>query len=787
MPNPPFRPALLLTALLACAPLAPLPALAQPAPPSQTLDFTIAAGPLGPALNQFARRAGIYLGGAGALTEGRQTPGLNGRYTVEQGLAQLLSGAGLEARESAPGRYVLHPIAGTATLEPVTVTGAHDAAGAFVAEDSVSATKTDIPLMETPRSVSVVTRAQLDARGVVTMPEAVRYSAGVGTGSAGFDPRFDQISIRGFPVNTTGDYLDGLRQTPGSYAYFRTDPYALERVDIVKGPMSVLYGQGTPGGLVNRVSKRPLDEPLREIMVMGGTKDRKQVAFDIADHFNEEGTARFRLTGLTRRGDHDRMIADDRDVFAPAFDFKLGDKTTLTVLGQYIRDETDANVGMYTDENGKVTHIRVSDPRYDRQRQTQYQLGYELAYRHDDALTLRQQVRYGHIDLDARYLSGAGLQPGTRLLNRNAWSVESSVQNVLVDNNAQVRVDTGNAKHQFLAGFDYQRLNWDQGVGLLATGYPALDLDNPKYGYVPGPTPPYNLVSVDQRNTQYGVYLSDQVSIGNWRLNLGGRYDIAQLHSQDRLNGGDPTRKKDNAFTWQAGALYLSDSGLAPYVSYVTSFAPNTSLDAAGKPLDPTHGAQIEAGVKYQPQGSHSYVTLAAYQIKEKDAVRVVPATPYSELAGGIRSRGVELEAVAQLQTGLQLVANYSYNRGKVTDSNNPAEIGKTPSYQPRHSAAMWLDYRLPQGPLAGLGLGAGVRYVGSSYGNAQNTMHNDASTLFDLALSYEPGYQHPALKGWMAMLSVQNVADKETTVCDGGYCYLGVGRQIMGSLRYRW
>ena len=143
-------------------------------------------------------------------------------------------------------------------------------------------------------------------------------------------------------------------------------------------------------------------------------------------------------------------------------------------------------------------------------------------------------------------------------------------------------------------------------MGLLATGYPALDLDNPKYGYVPGPTPPYNLVSVDQRNTQYGVYLSDQVSIGNWRLNLGGRYDIAQLHSQDRLNGGDPTRKKDNAFTWQAGALYLSDSGLAPYVSYVTSFAPNTSLDAAGKPLDPTHGAQIEAGVKYQPQGSHS-------------------------------------------------------------------------------------------------------------------------------------------------------------------------------------
>lgn len=372
------------------------------------------------------------------------------------------------------------------------------------------------------------------------------------------------ISIRGFPVNTSGDYLDGLRQTPGSYAYFRTDPYTLERVDIVKGPMSVLYGQGTPGGLVNRVSKRPLDEPLREIMVMAGTKDRKQVAFDIADQFNEEGTARFRLTGLTRRGDHDRMIADDRDVFAPVFDFKLGDKTTLTLLGQYIRDETDANVGMYTDENGKVTDIRVSDPRYDHQRQTQYQMGYELAYRHNDALTLRQQVRYGHIDLNARYLSGAGLQPGTRLLNRTAWSVESTVQNVLVDNSAQLRLNTGDVGHQVLVGFDYQRLNWDQGVGYLANGYPALNLDNPQYGYVPGPTPPYNLVSVDQRNTQYGVYVSEQASVGKWRLNVGGRFDMAKLHSQDRLNGGDPTRKNDNALTWQTGALYLSDSGLAP-------------------------------------------------------------------------------------------------------------------------------------------------------------------------------------------------------------------------------
>jgi len=673
-----------------------------------------------------------------------------------------------------------------ATLDAVTVYGLGDAAAPFVAEDSASAAKSALALIETPRAVSVITRAQLDARGVVTMPEAVRYAAGVTTGRFGFDPRFDQIAIRGFAVNTTGDYLDGLRQTPGSYAYFHTDPYALERIDIVKGPMSVLYGQGTPGGLINRVSKRPTDAPLREIRLMGATHDRKQFAADVADQLNAQGTARFRLTGLTRRGEHERMVADDRDMVAPVVEFKLGEQTTLTWLGQYIRDETDTSVSFYN-ENGSVTDIRVSDPDYDHQRQTQYQLGYELAWRPSDAVTLRQRLRYGNIRLAARYLSGAGLQPGTRILNRSAWSIESRLHNVQIDTQAQWTFALGGAQHRLLGGFDYQYLAWDQGVGYLPDGYPPLDLDNPQYGGVTGPTPPSNTVSVDQHNAQHGIYLSQQTRAGNWRFNLGGRYDTTRLHNQNRLSGAAATRKRDHALTWQVGALYLSDSGLAPYVSYATSFNPNTSLDINGDPLDATHGAQIEAGVKYQPPGGRSALTAAVYQIKEKDAVRTVPGMPYEELAGFIRSRGIELEAQLDLPSNLQLIASYSYNRSKVTASNDPMEVGKTRGSPARHTAALWLDYRLPQGSLAGLGLGAGARYVGSTYGNVYNTMHNRAATLFDAALSYEAGGLHPALKGWTAMLRVNNVNDKKVQVCDGGFCYLGQGRQVMGSVRLRW
>jgi len=707
-------------------------------------------------------------------------------YTFSTLLTCILCVSMSAAAQSDPVDPASQPAAATATLDAVTVYGLGEAAAPFIAEDSVSATKSALTLIETPRSINVITRAQLDARGVVTIPEAVRYAAGVTTGRAGFDPRFDQIAIRGFVVNTTGDYLDGLRQTPGSYAYFHTDPYTLERIDIIKGPMSVLYGQGTPGGLVNRVSKRPTDAPLREIVLMGATHDRKQFAADIADQFNAQGTARFRLTGLVRRGEHDRMIADDRAMVAPVVDFKLSEDVTLTLLGQFIRDETDTNVGLYTEGN-KVTDIRVSDPYYDHQRQTQYQLGYELAWRHSDALTLRQHLRYGDIRLDARYLSGAGLQPGTRMLNRSAWSIHSNLHNVQIDTRAQWTFELGGAQHQLLSGFDYQYLAWDQGVGYLPSGYPALDLDNPHYGGVTGPTPPYNTVSVDQHNAQHGIYLSQQTRAGNWRFNLGGRYDTTRLHNQNLLSGAAPTRKRDHAFTWQAGALYLSNSGLAPYVSYATSFNPNTSLDINGDPLDATHGAQIEAGLKYQPTGSRSALTLAVYQIKEKDAVRTVPGMPYQELAGSIRSRGIELEAQLDLPSNLHMIANYSYNRSKVIASNDPMEVGKTRGYPARHTAALWLDYRLPQGPLAGLGLGVGARYVGSSYGNVYNTMHNRAATLLDAALSFEPEHLHPALKHWTVMLRVNNMDDKKVQVCDGGFCYLGPGRQVMGSVRLRW
>lgn len=790
----PFAAPLLIPALavtLAGTTLAPQAALAQApaAHPMQTTSFRIAAGPLGMALHEFAQAAGIYIGTSGSLTEGRSSPGLQGHYAIEQGLAVLLAETGLEARRTGPGRYVLSPRTDVGALAPITVTGGletNDPAQTFIVTTGATASKTDTPLQETPRSVSVVTRAQLDARGAMSLPEAVQYTAGVTTNNAGFDPRFDQISIRGFSVNTKGDYLDGLRQTPGIYATPRTETYLLEQIDVIKGPMSVLYGQGTPGGLVNRVSKQTSAAPLRELMVAGATHDRRQLAFDVADAINEAGTARFRLTGLTRRGEHERRIADERDVLAPVVDLQLGERTTLRLRGQYIKDETDAGVGTYVD-NGRPTSQRISDPDYDHQRQTEYQLGYALTHQVNDALTLSQRLRHADLDMDVRYLDNAGLRPGTRILDRSAWSVASQVESLVMDNQALLRLDTAGVGHRLLAGFDYQWVNWDNRIGYQANGIPALDLDDPQYGGLGLDTPPHNYVSVRQRDTQYGFYLSEQASAGPWRFNVGGRYDIAHQRNQNVLAGAAPTRKRDEAFTWQAGALYLTDSGVAPYVSYATSFTPNTSLDAAGTPLDPTRGAQIEAGVKYQPDGMRSQVTLAAYQIEEKDAVRAVPGTPYSERAGMLRSRGVELEMLAELDEGLDLIAYYSYNRVRVMRSNDPAEVGKTPSRQPRHTAGLWLDYRLPQGPLAGLGLGAGARYVGSSYGDTPNTLRNPAATLIDLALSYEPGRRHAALRGWLATLSVQNVADKEVPVCNGGYCYLGPGRQILGSVRYRW
>ncbi|MBY5718639.1 TonB-dependent siderophore receptor [Rhizobium leguminosarum] len=678
----------------------------------------------------------------------------------------------------------------TATaLEPIVIQGAASDSKtdrtSVAAKNSSAATKINTPLVETPRSVSVTTEKEIEQRGAQSIIEAVRYSAGVTTGTSGFDPRFDQVYIRGYNATTVGDYRDGLRQPYINYGMFRTEPYQLQRVEVIKGPVSVLYGSGSPGGLVNKISKLPTEEPIREVGISYGTEDRVQGMFDFGGPISEDNEDfLYRIVGVARRGDTNFDIADDRYLLAPSFTWKPDEGTSFTVYGLAQADETDSNVGAIATLDGRILDIRASDPDYDYQKVKQQQVGYQFEHEFDNGLTFRQNLRYSHLDLEARYL-GVTSWTGT-VAHRGTNAIRDEMNVFQVDNQLEAKFDTGPLAHTMLFGLDYTNLQSSFGYGAGAAD-PAFDFDiaNPTYG-VSGATPDYNVLASDADMRQVGIYVMDQIEVGNWRFNLGGRQTWVNQTRDATLPTVSSEEVDKNAFSVQAGALYLFDNGIAPFVSYATSFDPVTNRSATNTILPPTKGEQFEVGVKYQPPGSDILLSAVAYHIVEQNKPRLAdPLTFAYDSQGEVTGKGIELEARAAIADGLDIVAAYTYNDSEVTGGN---DVGNTPAITPTHIASLWANYTFQESnPFNGLSVGAGVRYIGETWTDVANTSKNPATFYVDASASYDFGAVDKKYEGLTAAFAIRNIADERETVCEEGFCYLGQGRNITGTLKYRW
>ncbi|MCG5482887.1 MAG: TonB-dependent siderophore receptor [Sinorhizobium meliloti] len=649
------------------------------------------------------------------------------------------------------------------------------------------ATKIPTTLVETPRSVSLISREELDKRAVQDIIEAVRYSAGVVTGSYGFDPRFEQITIRGNDITTTGDYRDGLRQPYLSYAMLRNEPYSLEQVEVIKGPISVLYGAGSPGGIVNKTSKMPTEETIREVGVLYGTENRIQGMFDFGGPLseNDDGLL-YRVVGLARRGETNFDIADDRYLIQPALTWKPDEATSFTIYGLAQADETDVDVGAVIGPDGRIHDLRGSDPDYDFQKVRQQQIGYRFEHEFDNGLTFRQKLRYSHLKLSGRYL---GITDWTGTVgHRTPYSLGDELDVFQVDNQLEYKFDTGPALHTGMLGLDYSNVKSAFGFG-AGSSDPAYDFDieNPTWG-VSGPTPAYSSLS-DSRMRQLGVYVLDQIELDKWRFTLGGRQTWVQ---QDRDSTDVPSATTasesldKHGFSVQLGTVYLFDNGLAPFANYATSFDPVTEKSRSGSILQPTEGEQFELGVKYQPPGTDILLSAALYHLVEKNKpIAVDPVNGIYESLGEVTNKGLELEARAHVADGLDLIAAYTYNNSEVTAGEN---VGNAPAVTPRHTASLWADYTFQEDTFAsGLTVGAGLRFTGENYAEIENTSKNKANVYVDASLTYDFGALDKEFDGLTGNVAVRNIADRRDTVCNSGYCYLGQGRNITASLKYRW
>jgi iron complex outermembrane recepter protein len=663
-------------------------------------------------------------------------------------------------------------------LKPIEVEAESDdilVQDGYVATQGRIGSKIDNDLMSVPQSISVVTEKQLDDRNPRSLLEALNYVPGARTGAYGFDPRFDAFFVRGFPATYNGIFRDGLREFSSPTGLFKTEPYGLEGITILKGPASTLYGASSAGGLVNLMTKRPTEVRFREIEGQVGSHDRYQGNFDFSGPATEDGSVLYRMTGVVRdSGTEIDGFPDDRIYLAPAFTLQPNLDTRLTVLSGFMDTTTGGTAAFYNDANG-VTDIYEGDPSYNDFEQQQQRIGWEFEHRINDTFTVRQNSRFSHVDNDLEYAYITGISGGTvsRAAGRNAEEVYAFV----ADNQLQALADTGPLQHTILTGVDLGYVTYDQYNG---------------FGAIPpsGGTLPLSFAT-EQEIMQVGVYAQDELRLGNWALTLGGRHDWlnGETETPDAAAPGGRTslEQDDSEFSWRAGLSYTTGFGVTPYVNYTTSFTPNVGTLVDGSPAGPTTGEQKEVGVKYEFPNANAIVTAALFEIEQDDGVVFDASSGVNEQVQlDLRSRGFELETAASLDNGLSVIASYAYVDLEILEGATGTE-GKTLSSTPHHLASIYADYTIQSGFAQGLGFGAGVRYVGESYGDDQNTFKNDDRFFLDGAVHYDLGALSPSLAGARFQINATNLLDERKEVCSSGYCYWDEGRTVIGSLRYRF
>lgn len=692
----------------------------------------------------------------------------------------------LEPREQTPAETATSPVVG------------------FVATQSATGTKSDTPIVETPRSISVVTKDDINARGgALNLNDVLTYTAGAFVTDS-VDTRSNyNVNIRGFST-WEALYLDGLALPTGlDRAQPQIEPYGLERVEVLKGPASILYGQSAPGGIINMVSKRPTLVPLNEVQIQIGSFDRVQTAFDFSNKIDAAGKFSYRLTGLYQESEAQvDFVNDDRIFIAPAFTWRPDADTALTLLTHYRRNEgKDFNNYLplegtkYPSPYGKIPRERYTgEPDFDRNDTEQYGLGYAFDKRFNEVLSFSSNFRYFHNDIDYRALLFPEPIAGTPLVDRTFYNLQETQEAYTADNRVHVRFDTGPLSHKITAGIDYRHQTNANGSGYYSPwdGFSApLDIFNPVYGLTPIPNLPNNYTA-DRTLEQVGYYIQDQIAVGGWRLSLGARHDDAETREIfDGPYGLSDNATDSSAETYNVGLLYLFENGFAPYASYAESFVPLIGAGLNGV-FEPKTGNQYEIGFKYQPPGSASFLSMALFDLTEQNRVTstdiIDPSTGwfYQAQIGEVRIKGVEIEGKANIGNW-DLLAAYTYLDSEITKSGD-GDQGNEVDDVPNHMASLWVNYRFAAGSVAhGFNVGGGVRYVSTFWGDTGNTIGNESTTLFDLAAGYDFGAYDHALNGISLDLNVTNVADDDTLSCDVGGCIYGRGRTYIATLKYAW
>ncbi|EKP0311790.1 TPA: TonB-dependent siderophore receptor [Aeromonas veronii] len=650
-----------------------------------------------------------------------------------------------------------------------------------------TAMKVEVPMAETPRAVSVVNREELDQHAVLQLDEAIRYRSGVLTGLYGSDNNTDWFKVRGFDA---ASYLDGSILFGSGYYLWTPEPFGLESLEVLKGPASMLYGVAPPGGVINAISKRPTATPQGLVDLQLGSRDHRQVGVDVSDSLSD--SSRFRMVALYK--ERDGVLTgtyNDRVYLAPSVTFDLSDRTSLTLLASFLHDEGVPTNGFFpvygtlNTSGGQIDpSTNLSQPDYDRNRNTQISTGYELAHQLNQTWEFKQNVRFNYNDLLLRQTYIFPTYEGTTA-SRGLVYRDGNTKSATMDNQMVGYWNTDSTEQTLLLGVDLQR-HVNEGVEADNYGMGSINTMNPDYSGFPGfdeSTATYQKTTMAQE----GIYAQHQIRWDDrWLLTGGGRFDYVETHNISKTYDRDE-KQYDHALSLSGSLMYLADNGISPYLAYSESFLMLPGIDPNTKTsYKSREGKLYEAGVKYAPAFLDGYINLALFDLEQSNAL-VSSGSGQQTQAGEMTSQGVELEGSVQVTDALRLTAAYTYTDAKTNDTGSG---DRRASLIPRHQASFWGNYKVQQGVASGLELGTGVRYIGSSVGigavNADDTpiygsAEVPAHTVWDAMIGYD------FAKNWRAQLNVNNLLGETYVASCDYYCYYGEPRSVVGSINYRW
>lgn len=685
------------------------------------------------------------------------------------------------------GTTALVPVAGLSqtpgtganvtALAPIVVQG-QDASGpgnGVVAQDSTSGSKTDTPVLDLPVAVSVVTEDDIERRDASDIQQVLSYTAGVSVDEYGSDNRYDYFRIRGFLANGLGTYRDGLPNRTVDFTTTKLEPYGLQRVDVLKGSTSTLFGLNGPGGMVNAVTKRPTDYAFGEVYTTVGD-DHLEVGTDfgapLSPNLSYRVTAKAQDAHVTSE-----YQDDDRKYFAPALTWKPTDRTTLTVLGNFTEFKGDTGNSIPIG-SGLDIDTYLGEPDFNSMNRTERSLGWLLEHDFGSGLTFRQAARYTNLDMlyQQVYYNDANpvTAPETR---RTAFGLQGEMERFTIDNQLQYDTSFGTIQSRSLVGFDHtqDQVKEDQYRGSAD----PLDIYDPRFcgrDCVTFGAP--TIFDQDQKVT--GVYAQQELTFDDrWILTLGSRYDYI------RTEGGYTATSDlvDEAVTSRAGLTLKATPDLAFYANYSESFQPPDIRPADGRG-EPQEGEQFELGAKYRPTNTNALFSAAVFDLTQKNISSDIGNFVYRQI-GEINVRGLELEAKLEMTDRLNVMFGYSYWDSEITRDGASGNEGNRPEEVPEHLASIWADYTLPaNGRMNELTLGLGARFVGSNFADNANTTKIGSYAVVDAAIEYE------VVKNTSIALNVSNLLDREyvaTNNFNNTSSFYGDERTIRATLKRSW